>query len=133
MISMADTISTISEEGALSLFQAVALSENDNTNVLIAKLRLGHRQRYSRIEKLMHVGLIRRINGKYSLTSFGRIVFSILIKVENAIKYYWKLKAIDSILLSSDRKELPPHEYQMIIYKLIDNHEIKAILVSEEF
>jgi predicted transcriptional regulator len=79
---MADTISTISEEGALSLFQAVALSENDNTNVLIAKLRLGHRQYYSRIEKLMHIGLIRRINGKYSLTSFGKIVFSILIKVE---------------------------------------------------
>jgi predicted transcriptional regulator len=133
MISVADTISAISEEKALSLFQAVALSENDNTNVLITKLRLNSRQRYSRIEKLMHVGLIRRINGKYSLTSFGRIVFSILIKVENAIKYYWKLKAIDSILLSSDRKELPPHEYQMIIYKLIDNHEIKAILVSEEF
>jgi predicted transcriptional regulator len=133
MISVADTISAISEEKALSLFQAVALSENDNTNVLITKLRLNSRQRYSRIEKLMHVGLIRRINGKYSLTSFGRIVFSILIKVENAIKYYWKLKAIDSILLSSDRKELPPHEYQMIIYKLIDNHEIKAILVSDEF
>jgi hypothetical protein len=55
------------------------------------------------------------------------------VKVETAIKYYWKLKATDSIMTmmsAVEYKELPLQEHQRIIDNLIDNHEIKAILFS---
>jgi predicted transcriptional regulator len=51
------------------------------------------------MEKLMHAGLVKRIGGKYMLTSLGKITFSMLTTIEIAIKYYWKLKAIDSIFV----------------------------------
>jgi predicted transcriptional regulator len=129
MISLAGTISAISDKKALSLFKVIALSENYNTSILITKLGLTRKQYYSHMEKLMRIGLVKRIGGKYSLTSFGKVIFSKVVKIETAIEYYWKLKAIDSITMSANT-ELPARERQKIIDTLIDNHEIKAVLIS---
>jgi hypothetical protein len=73
--------------------------------------------------------LIKRKQGKYALTAFGKVVYDIVqIKLENAVNNYWKLKAIDSLEMSN---ELPAEERKKFIDNLIDNHEIKAILVSD--
>ena len=69
---------------------------------------------------------------KFTLTSiFLLIACDSLeyITVEIAIKYYWELKAIDSII--SRYRELPPKECQHIIDNIIDNDEIKEMLVSK--
>jgi hypothetical protein len=84
----------------------------------------------------MDADLVKRISGKYRLTSFGKVIFSAQLKVETeietAIKHYWELKAVDSITLKSrESKELPLEEHQRIIDNLIDNQEIKDILVSK--
>ena len=129
MISVASIISAISEDKALSLFKVVALSENYSTRTLITKLRLTSRQYYSIMIRLMRAGLVKRISGKYSLTSFGKIIFTMLVEIETAIiKYHWKLKVVDSIIWSANT-ELSVQECQRIIDSLIDNQEIKAILV----
>ena len=129
MISTAGIISAISDDEALSLFKAIALSENDCSSILITKLRLSRRQYYSSMEKLMNAALVRRINGKYSLTSLGKVIFYSYEKIETAIKYHWKLKTVDSILMSAN-VELPAEECRRIIDNLIDNNEIKAVLIS---
>jgi hypothetical protein len=76
----------------------------------------------------MNVGLIKRKNGKHTLTAFGKVIYDItLISIQNAINNYWKLKAIDSLEISDD---LPAEEHKKLINNLIENHEIKTILVS---
>jgi predicted transcriptional regulator len=136
MVSVAGAISAISNEKALSLFKAIALSQKNDTDILITKLRLNRNQFYSIVKKLIDADLVKRINGKYRLTSFGKVIFSAQQKVEaeieTAIKYYLKLKAIDSIMISVDKTDISAEECQMIIDKLIDNYEIKAILVSNK-
>jgi uncharacterized ParB-like nuclease family protein len=57
-------------------------------------------------------------------------MFNAYLKMETATKYYWKLKAIDSILTSAIN-ELPMQECTRIIDKIIDNNEIKALLNSD--
>jgi hypothetical protein len=129
--SVAAVLSCISHPKILLLFKAVALSDNDCSSIiLITKLGLNRRQYYSGMEKLMRVGVVRRISGKHSLTSLGRVIFSCMLKIEMSIKYYWKPKAIDSITMAADVKGLPTEQYHMIVDKLIDNDEIKAVLVS---
>jgi hypothetical protein len=135
-LSTADVLSCICDERALSIFKAIALSQKNDTDILITKLRLTRKQYYSSIEKLIDADLVKRISGKYRLTSFGKVIFSAQQKVETeietAIKYYWELKAVDSITLkSAEAKELPLEERQRIIGNLIDNKEIKDILVSK--
>ena len=129
LVSVVGTISSLSDEKALLLFRAIAFSENDYSNMLITKLRLTRRQYYSIMKKLIDADLVKRISGKYSLTLFGKIVFSILVKIESAIKYYWKLKALDSIVMSVNA-QLPAEEYRRIVDNLIDNDDIKNLIVS---
>jgi hypothetical protein len=74
-------------------------------------------------------GLIKRKNGLYSLTAFGKVVYDSETAIENAFNIYWKLKAIDSIGISN---ELPKEEYSKIVDALIDNYEIKDMLIKED-
>jgi hypothetical protein len=132
-LSVTDVLSSICDEKALSIFKAIAFSESHCSSILITKLRLTRRQYYSGMERLIDVGIVKRISGRYSLTSFGKVILSMLLRIETAIKYNWKLKAIDSIMMMfAEEKGLPLEERQKIIDNLIDNQEIKAILVSNK-
>jgi hypothetical protein len=74
--------------------------------------------------------LIKRKQGKYTLTAFGKVIYDIAIAIlENAVSNYWKLKAIDSLEMS---KALPAEERKKIIDSLIDNQVIKDILDSDD-
>ena len=45
---------------------------------------------------LINAGLVRRINGKYFVTSFGKVVYKAQELIGMAVQYSSKLKAIDS-------------------------------------
>jgi hypothetical protein len=123
-IALLDTISR-----ATDMFRSVA-STSSNTDVLITELKLTRKQYYLRMSCLMQAGLVKRKAGKYVLTAFGKVISSAHMnfesQVENALKIYWKLKAIDSLEVFS--KE----EFNKIISALIDNQEIRNVLMKEE-
>jgi hypothetical protein len=129
--SVTDVLRCISDSKALSLFKAVAISDYDhNSKIFITQLGLSRRQYYSNMGKLMGASLVRRVSGKHRLTSLGKVMFSCILKIEMSIKYYWKLKAIDSITTTTEVKGLPAREYEIIVKDLIDNDEIKTLLIS---
>jgi hypothetical protein len=78
--------------------------------------------------KLIKTGLIKRRNGRHTLTAFGRVIYDTQIKIENAVNNYWNLQAIDSL---EDSNDLPLEERKNLIDVLIDNQEIKAILAPD--
>jgi beta-lactamase class A len=128
MISIADIISSVSNEIGLLLFKAIATSDNYDSNMLIKKFGLTNRQFYPTMKRLMDVGLVKRINGKYRLTAFGKVVFRSVAKVKIAIEIYSELKAIDSL---EDSNDVRSEKYKKLIDNLIDSQEIKAILASD--
>ena len=75
--------------------------------------------------------MIRRKNGKYSLSLIGKIVYDVQINIGKALSYYWKLKAIESIEMSSPGARLPKEELIQLINALIDNHFIKDFLIKK--
>jgi predicted transcriptional regulator len=77
---------------------------------------------------LINAGLIRRKNGKYYVTSFGKVVYKAQELIEMAAQYSAKLQAIDSV----ESSEFPAAELSKIIDTLISNSEIKEILVSRQ-
>ena len=126
-LSVANIVSCISHPKALLLFKAVAISDNDCSRILITKLGLSRRHYYSSMEKLIHTCLVRRIGGKHSLTSLGKVMFSCILKIEMSIKYYWKLKAIDSIQSSGQIAEA---ERLKLVKTIIGDSTIENILVK---
>jgi predicted transcriptional regulator len=121
--SVADVLSCISQPKVLSLFKAVAISDNDRgSKILISKLGFSRMKYYLSMEKLMHVGLVRRINGRYSLTSLGKVLFSSYLKIETAIQYYWKLQAIDPITMAAETKGLPTMKSNLSLFRTIEKN-----------
>jgi predicted transcriptional regulator len=123
----ATVLRTISDDKSMELFKIIAQGSIDSES-LKSKTKLTRKQYYSRLSRMTKAGLVRKKSGKYLLTAFGKIVYDAEITVENALTSYWKLKAIDSLEMSN---ELPKEEQQKLIDALLDNQEIKGILVKD--
>jgi predicted transcriptional regulator len=128
--SIADILKKISDDKALTIFNSIAVS-NGHIDICLREMNLSTKQYYSRLSGLMNAGLIRRDSGKYSLTILGKIVYDAQLKIGKALSYYWKLKAIESIEMSSRSGRLSKEELMQLINALIDNHFIKDLLIKE--
>jgi predicted transcriptional regulator len=113
MILAADVLKVLSNEESLELFGIVAATTDSNTDIIISKIKLTRKQYYFRMSKLMKAGLIKKKNRKDSFTTFGKVVYNIQMKIENAVNNYWKLKTID---LLEDFHTLSTTERKKIIY-----------------
>lgn len=126
---LAEFIKLISDDKSLLIFNTIFLASGDSSNILINQLKLTRKQFYSRITRLVKAGLVKRQKGRYSLTSFGTVIYDAQRLLGNAVKNYWKLKAIDSLGATND--SIPEEERNKIIDKMINNREIKEILLSK--
>ena len=122
----ATVLRTISDDKSMDLFKTIAVGSIDSEN-LKGKTKLTRKQYYSRLSRRTKAGLVRKKSGKNTLTAFGKVVYDSQTTVDSALINYWKLKAIDSLEMSN---ELPKEEQQKLIDTLLDNQELKGILVK---
>jgi hypothetical protein len=86
---------------------------------------LSNKQYYSRTERMLKIGLIKRKRGRFSLTGLGIVVYHAQLQFESAVKNYWNLKAIDSI---QDLHKMNKEERVKIIKSLVTDKLIQDIL-----
>jgi hypothetical protein len=128
--SITSVIKEISDDKALILFNSIAVSSShDEKQATLKEMNLSTKQYYSRISGLQNAGLIKRQKGKYSLTLLGHVVYGSQMIIVKTLTYYWKLKALEEIEMSAT-SELPNEEKEQLINALIDNHQIKDILMK---
>jgi predicted transcriptional regulator len=131
VISKVKVFDTITDRKTLSILKMIA-SSNSKSDLVITELRLTRKQFYSRMSLLLKEGLVKRHQGRYFLTSFGKVSQFALMKLEQtideAVKGYWTLKVIDLMLESSITRE----ECKRIISTLTNNEEIKNALTMME-
>ena len=125
---MTNILNAISDDKSLLLFNTIAIT-NGETEIQVRKIGITLKQYYSRMAKLTEANLIRRKNGKYILTLVGRIVYDSQMIIGKSLNYYWKLQALDSIQTSSSTG-LPKEEISKLIDTLIDDYQIKDILMK---
>ena len=127
---LAEFIKLISDDKSLLIFNTIFLASGYSSDILINQLKLTRKQYYSRITRLVKAGLVKRQKGRYFLTSFGTVIYDAQRLLGNAVKNYWKLKAIDSLGGATD-DSIPKEERNKIIDKMINNQQIKEILLSK--
>jgi predicted transcriptional regulator len=128
--SITSVLKKISDDKALVLFNSIAVSSSNNERqATLKEMNLSTKQYYSRISGLQNAGLIKRQKGKYSLTLLGHVVYGSQMIIVQTLAYYWKLKALEAIEMSAT-SELPNDEKEQLINALIDNHQIKDILLK---
>ena len=126
--SISYILKKISDDKALTLFNNIALAK-DNSHIPLKGMNLSTKQYYSRISGLTSAGLIKKKQGQYCLTALGKVVYNAHTVIGKALSYYWKMKAIESIQSSAGR-ELAREDILMLIQSLIDNHQVRDILLK---
>lgn len=129
---VSDTLKVLSDIKSFILYETIATSHSGlRSNDLNRNLQLTPKQLYSRIPLLVKAGLVKKLCGKYSLTSYGRVIRASVDIMNKASFDYHKLKAIDTIEASNIAKAIPEEERKRIVGVLILNQEIKDILSNE--
>jgi hypothetical protein len=128
--SITSILKRVSDDRTLVLFNSIAVSSTNNDRYIpLKEMNLTTKQYYSRISGLTDAGLIKRHKGKYFLTLLGKVVYESQMIIGKTLAYYWKLKAIESIETSTASGILN-EEITQLINALIDNHQIKDILMK---
>jgi len=129
MISKEGILDSLSDKETLKIIEAIAASDS-KSDILITRLNLTRKQYYSRISSLIDAGLAKRDKGRYFLTSFGKVIHNAQVsfeaRIEDTVKNYWALKAIDSLQTSYGREG----EWESIISLLVRSEEIKSALAD---
>jgi predicted transcriptional regulator len=123
---VSSVLNAVSDNASLELFKLVALT-NGTSDVLRRNMNITRKQYYSRLSGLAHCGLIKRKDNKYFLTTLGKVIYDAQATIENALKNYWKLKAIDSLGVGEGT---PTEDQKKLTETLINDQQIKNILVK---
>ncbi|MGE5662149.1 MAG: hypothetical protein ACM3X1_07880 [Ignavibacteriales bacterium] len=97
----------------------------EGKSLSFAGLQLTRKQFYSRLRALIVYGLVSKANGKYRVTSFGKVVFDLhLVLMKTTSEEYWKLKALDIL----DSSGIPDSERTKIMDVLVKNKKIRQVI-----
>ena len=124
--SITNVYNALSNEYSIRLFTSI-VNSNNGTQFPMTDFIPSKRQYYDRINDLRSAGLIFKLKGKYNVTSFGKVIFSLVKMLDKAAKEHWKLQAID-VINSAKAKGT---DNSKIIDILLDDVEIKEILLKD--
>ena len=113
--STIQVLDAIRDTKSLNLFNALIIGDSKAFDIML-KLSISRKEFYSRISKLLRVGMIKCDYGKYSITAFGSVIHEIQLILNAAVENYSILEDSDLSCSSTDdigRKS----EEQVIIAK----------------
>ena len=127
--SIINVYKALSNESSVRLFTSIANSNNSNngTQFSMTDFSLSKPQYYDKVNDLRSAGLIFKLKGKYNVTSFGKIIFTLVKMLDKAAQEHWKLQAID---VMNSAKAMGTDKSKVIDI-LLDDIEIKEILLKE--
>ena len=126
--SVANIFNSLSDEQSVMLFTTIATKSISSVE-LRSKISLTRKQYYSKLSRMVRVGLIKRRSGKLVVTTLGKIVYELQKVVQDAYNNHWKLKVLDSIEMS---EELPREERKKLMDNLIEDSRLKQILSEHQ-
>jgi Mn-dependent DtxR family transcriptional regulator len=125
-------LSAISDDKGLQLLKVLSsLQTEDKNSFCLAKiLNLSRKQLYDKISKLSNAGLIKRKLGSYHLTTFGVVISDSIRVIEDALRTYSNLKALDVIDIS---EWVTRDEIIKLIEALVHDEKVKRILKKKYY
>lgn len=124
-ISILDVLGAIRDGEAQCLFNALATDVDDHN--LVNRLKMTRKQYYTRIERLVKAGLVKRKEGRFYITSFGSVIYEVQLNLGKAIDNYWKLKVIDGM---NPDNPIPQTERTKVVDGFIDDPDLKEMILA---
>ena len=93
-VSSLHVLELLSDHISVNILNAIA-KDTTNSENLMKLLNLTRKQYYDRSSRLLKIGLIKKENREFNLTSFGQLVHHSQLKIASALKHFSELRAID--------------------------------------
>ena len=127
LYSVAAILHILAEKESLHMFNTIAKRKQIRSKTLRSLNNLTTKQYYTRLEKLIKLGLVKGKSGIIMITSFGEVVYDAKMKIDSAINRLWQLKAVDSLQTSNEINEDTRKE---IINNIVDDKSIRTTLMN---
>jgi hypothetical protein len=125
-VSESELMRCIADEKSLRMFRTIC----GGLPVTISGMNMTRKQYYSRLKMIVDANLVDRSNGRYCVTSLGKVVHGFLDFLETALaKDYWKYTAIDS--LTDADPPLPAEERTKIVTSIMESKDTAEVLLHQ--
>jgi hypothetical protein len=95
-VSVLEILAAIGDEKSLNLFNSMA-AKAISIEDLLNEHKMSRKQYYLRISKFIETGMIKRKDGKYILTLFGKVIHEVQLLFLELIKSHWQPETVDSL------------------------------------
>jgi predicted transcriptional regulator len=95
-VSVSEILAAISDEKSLNLFNSIA-AKGISIDDLSDQDQMSRKQYYLRISKFIETGMIKRKDGKYILTLFGKVIHEVQLILLELVISHWQPAAVDSL------------------------------------
>ena len=125
IITARQVLEAISDERSQELLNFIAAGENWSD--MVDESKMTRKQYYLRIAKLANLDLIKKVDGRYSLTIFGSVVYEAQLRLAVAVNNRWKLKAFDTLYSC---ETIPVNQRSNIMSQIINDSGRNEITLS---
>jgi hypothetical protein len=119
-----EILEAISDQRSQELLNIIAVGEND---LVAGGSCMTRKQYYLRLARFAKLDLIKRVEGRYILTTFGKVIYEAQLRLAVAVNNRWKLKAFDA-LYSDDT--IPVSERSEIMSQIINDPRSNEIVLK---
>ena len=125
IITARQVLEGISDERSQELLNFIAAGENCSD--MVGESKMTRKQYYLRVSRLTNLGLIKRVEGRYALTTFGSVVYEAQLRLAVAVNNRWKLKAFDALY---SENTIPVSERSQVMNQIINDTGNNEIIVE---
>ena len=118
-----EILEAISDQRSQELLNIIA-GEND---LVAGSSCMTRKQYYLRLARFAKLDLIKRVEGRYILTTFGKVIYEVQLRIAVAVSNRWKLKAFDA-LYSDDT--IPVSERSEVMSQIINDSRSNEIVLK---
>jgi predicted transcriptional regulator len=98
-VTSSNVLRIIADERTLKLFISIARNNKISSKKLMNVSALTGKQYYSRTNKMLKAGVIKRKNGCFSLTAFGAVIYETCVYIGDALMEHTKRKERENDIL----------------------------------
>ena len=125
IITARQVLEGMSDERSQELLNFIAAGENCSD--MVGESKMTRKQYYLRVSRLTNLGLIKRVEGRYALTTFGSVVYEAQLRLAVAVNNRWKLKAFDALY---SENTIPVSERSQVMNQIINDTGNNEIIVE---
>ena len=105
------------------------IDKGEDSHDLVVKGKMTRKQYYLRLAKLVEMDLVKRAEGKYKITIFGKVIYETHLRLAVVVNNRFKLRALELLYSTST---IPVSERSKLMDQIINDTGKMEIILKHD-